>query len=136
MMRLHLLKSTDISDGDLSDVFGAGKITMVLTVNTFDVVISVPFFGVEMPLGGARGDFAVNGNKVKQTLKKVGVADIETGELTYYGPGTPEFESALDGGSDTIDGEYSVSGNKLTLKTDDNGDGVYEGDEIMVFTKK
>lgn len=110
--------------------------TLVLTVNTFDLKMSMDMLGQQFTLGEGKGDFTVTGNQVKMTLKEMGILDFQTGVMNFYSAGTPEFESSLDGGSATMTGEYSVAGNKLTLKTDDDANGSYSADEIQVFTKK
>jgi hypothetical protein len=56
-----------------------------------------------------------------------------------YKEGSAEFEAILSQSeqSKTFESEYSVSGDKFTLKTDNNDDGDYlDGDEVTVYTKQ
>lgn len=53
--------------------------------------------------------------------------------------GTPQFDAYINEYLDkksTIEGVYTVSNNKLTMKVDSNGNGTFENNEIEIYTKK
>jgi hypothetical protein len=92
-----------------------------------------------------KGSISVNGNIMDVTVNEVGTTTISsitglpTGSIESYKTGTTEFDNLLiqTGQPRTFKSEYSVSGNKLTLKTDNDEDGVYMGeDEITVYTRQ
>jgi len=91
-----------------------------------------------------KGSIAVNKQIVTVTLTEIGLGfDFLTGEptttMTTYKAGSGLFELIIaeSGQSTTFTSEYSVSGNTLTLKTDDNEDGDYlDEDESVTYTKQ
>ena len=92
-----------------------------------------------------KGLIAVSGNMITVTIAEVGISSLDavtgraTGTIISYKDGSAEFETILSQSdlSKIFKSEYSVSGDKLTLKTDNNDDGDYDdGDEITVYTKQ
>lgn len=80
-----------------------------------------------------KGSLLVNGNKMTVTIQEIGmssfspVTGLPTGTITSYPAGSDEFNELLDeaGQSQTFESEFSVSGNNMTIKTDNNDDGDY-----------
>lgn len=92
-----------------------------------------------------KGSISVNGNIMTVNITEIGMSSLDpitrmpTGTLISYKETGPEFESILAAGEQpkVFETEYTVSGNKLTLKTDNNNDGDYlDADEITVYTKQ
>jgi len=91
------------------------------------------------------GIISIKGTTLTSTYKSIGLAvpDLTTGELTgtilTYSEGSDTFNMFFSesGVPQTFNSQFSVSGNKLTLMTDQNGDGVYTDlGETLVFTKQ
>jgi len=92
-----------------------------------------------------KGLVSVSGNMMTVTITEIGISSLNavtempTGTIISYKAGSVEFETILSQSeqSKTFKSEYSVSGEKLTLKTDNNNDGDYlDGDEVTVYTKQ
>lgn len=128
-------------DGDLE-----AKETLTLTSNTFNIKYQMKdaTSGAWMDYISMKGSISVNNQLITGTITEIGIAfDPITGEptatMTTYQAGSSLFnliiEESVEGA--TFTSEYSVSGNTLTLKTDDNNDGDYldEG-ESEIFTKQ
>jgi hypothetical protein len=122
------------------------KETLILTSNTFNIKYQIkdPTSGAWVDYIAMKGSIAVNNKIITGTIKEIGIAfDFLTGEptatMTTYAEGSSMFNLIISEsvGGATFTSEYSVSGNTLTLKTDDNGDGDYldEGESEM-FTKQ
>jgi hypothetical protein len=119
------------------------KDVLDLTASTFQSVYSMKMGEEWFELGGGKGTLTTSGNELTLTFTHAGSAeyDFEThtlGDLVWYGAGTEEFDATIAemGGDATLKGEYSVSGETLTLKIDVNGDGSYDNDEeTSVYTK-
>ncbi len=97
---------------------------------------------------GMRGTHTVDGEDVVLIFTDIGVREMNMqtmtfldDEIVWYNAVTDpeEFEDYFDeyGPDDTTqEGKLIVSGNTLTIKTDDNGNGEYDEDEIMTFTRE
>lgn len=92
-----------------------------------------------------KGSITVSENMITVTITELGISSVDaitrmpTGTIISYKEGSVEFEAILSQSeqSKTFQSEYSVSGDKLTLKTDNNDDGDYlDGDEVTVYTKQ
>lgn len=92
-----------------------------------------------------KGSMSVSGNLMNVTLTEVGISTfsmisgLPTGQITSYQTGSADFDDLLakTGQSKTFKSAYSVSGNQLTLKTDNNEDGDYLDDnETTVYTRQ
>jgi len=92
-----------------------------------------------------KGSISVNENMMTVTIAEIGISSVNavtglpTGTIISYKEGSAEFEAILSQSeqSKTFDSEYSVSGDKLTLKTDNNDDGDYlDEEEVTVYTKQ
>lgn len=91
------------------------------------------------------GSLAVSGSTMTVKATEIGVSSFDlttgypTGTITSYKEGSSQFESlfTLTGQAKTFKSEYSISGNKLTLKTDNNNDGDYtDANETTVYTRE
>lgn len=95
-------------------------------------------------LMGLKGSLSVDGNSMDVTVDEIGFSDTDldglpTGDMTYYDSGDPEFDALLNEFEleENFEAEYSVAGNQLTLKTDDNSDGDFNDEgETAVYTKE
>lgn len=91
-----------------------------------------------------KGSISVNKQIMTVTLTEIGLAfDFMTGEptatMTTYKAGSSLFDLILEGSgqSASFQSEYSVSGNTLTIKTDNNDDGDYlDEEESVTYTKQ
>jgi len=92
-----------------------------------------------------KGTISVSGNLMTITIVEIGISSLNaitgmpTGTIVSYKEGSAEFDALLLQGeqSKTFNSEYSISENKMTLKTDNNNDGDYlDGDEVTVYTKQ
>ncbi len=93
---------------------------------------------------GRKGNIAVGKGSMDVTLTEAGTTGLDdlgnpTGVITYYKDGTTEFDQVLQ----LMEMEkqykaiYTVSGNTMTLKSDNNKNGSYDDeDEVHVFTKQ
>jgi hypothetical protein len=90
------------------------------------------------------GLLSVSGSTMTIKATEIGVSTFDlttgypTGSITTYKEGSSQFESlfTLSGQAKTQKSEYSIEGNKLTVKTDNNNDGDYtDADEIIVYTR-
>jgi hypothetical protein len=122
------------------------KETLTLTSNTFNIKYQMKnaTSGAWMDYISMKGSISVNNQLITGTITEIGIAfDPMTGEptatMTTYQAGSSFFNLIIEEsmGGATFTSEYTVSGNTLTLKTDDNGDGDYldEG-ESETFTKQ
>ncbi|MFC2152526.1 hypothetical protein ACFLSE_08365 [Bacteroidota bacterium] len=90
---------------------------------------------------GVKGTFTVSGNELTLTFTHFGFSDYDEvtqtyGDCIWYGSGTAEYDYMIEfcEGA-TFKAEYSVSGNQLTFKWDENRDGIYSADETTVYVK-
>lgn len=91
-----------------------------------------------------KGSILVNGNKMTVTITDLGLTSLNslgmpTGEIASFKAGSAEFDALIleSGQAKTFISEYSVSGNQLTLKTDNNEDGDYlDANETTLYTKQ
>lgn len=91
-----------------------------------------------------KGTISANGNIIDVHVSEVGVSEIDpvsgefTGNMTTYKEGSLLFEAIIaESGQDKdFQSEYSIEGNKMTLKTDTNDDGDYNDEnETTVYTR-
>jgi len=90
---------------------------------------------------GFKGTCTVSGNELTLTFTHWGFSDYDEvtqtyGDYIWYGSGTAEYDymiAFLEGA--TFKAEYSVSGNQLTYKWDENRDGIYSAEETTVYEK-
>ena len=119
------------------------KDVMTLTETNFSDLRQVQVLTVWMDFISMKGTLSVDGNLINVKITEAGTSlnmatKIPSGKITTYKEGTPEFDSLLSLAklSKAFKSEYSVSGNKLTLKTDANNNGTYDAGEITVYTKQ
>jgi hypothetical protein len=93
---------------------------------------------------GFKGTMTITGLKLNVTLNEAGlstfdIAENPTGEIKYYKRGDQFFTQFMEyiEMPETLEGEYQVDGNELTLKSDLNDDGDYidEG-ETTTYTRQ
>jgi len=85
------------------------------------------------------GTISVTGSTMTTTYTGIGVATDLTGTITISAAGSSNFQSLLteNGIPLTFNSQYSVTGNKMTIMTDANGDGLYTGtNETTIYTKQ
>lgn len=120
------------------------KVTMTFTTNSFINLFQVQDVTTNnwVDYFATKGSISVTNQMITGTTTEIGLAiDLLTGEptgtMTYYKAGTPYFDLYMEDSDLSFKGEYSVSGNTMTLKTDDNKDGDFldEG-ETMTLTKQ
>jgi hypothetical protein len=122
------------------------KDVLTLTKNTFTDIGKVqnPDTDEWIDLMGMKGTLSASGNNLDVSLTEIGLSDfdtegIPTGDIVYYNTQDEEFDALLyeldqEG---NFDAAYSVAGNQLTIKIDDNNDGdVLDDGETQVFTKE
>jgi hypothetical protein len=109
-------------------------------------------YQVYNPLTGKYTDYiklggllSVSGSTMTIKATEIGVSSFDlvtgypTGSITTYKEGSSQFESlfSVSGQAKTQKSEYSIEGNKLTVKTDNNNDGDYtDADETTVYTRQ
>jgi len=93
----------------------------------------------------ASGSISITGTTMTVTYKGIGISTVDpitgypTGSITMYNFGSTEFQSIMSssGQTNSFVSQYSVSGNQLTLMTDNNGNGTYtDSGETSVYTKQ
>jgi hypothetical protein len=114
-----------------------GTETMTLTISGSDITMvseTVDNDNVKSTFA-FKGSNSVAGDIMTITINEIGVAGTD-GAIVYYKSGSDEFKAFAENFGDlTMKIKYSVSGNKLTIISDENGDGVYDEDS-EVWTKK
>ena len=129
--------STDYGDTSLKDL-------MTLTETSFTDLRQIQFMNAWLDFTSMKGTLSVNGNLININIAEAGTSfdmatGIPSGTIKTYKAGTPEFDKLLSQAklSKTFKSEYSVAGNKLTLKTDYNEDGDYLDElETTVYTRQ
>ncbi len=127
------------------------KMVMKLQTSSWEMVSKIKVTGYipdwEDYLG-MKGTCTVSGDDAVVTFQEIGVRNLNTqtmtfidDEITWYNAtdNPNEFGLYLDeygSGTATQNSKFIVSGNTLTIKTDDDGNGTFEGDEIMTFTRE
>jgi hypothetical protein len=95
-----------------------------------------------LKLGGL---LSVSGSSMTIKATEIGVSSFDmmtglpTGSITVYKEGSSQFENVFSqsGQPRTQKAEYSITGNKMTVKTDNNNDGDYtDEDETTVYTRQ
>jgi hypothetical protein len=115
------------------------EVTQVLTLTekTIEMLMSMKMGGVSIEMGGMKGSMTVTGDKVVISATSLGSPDIneETGEISeviWYQKGSAEFTEMIEEwGGETMEATYKVSGNTLTITSDD-GEG---GTNTEIYTK-
>jgi len=127
--------------------FTAIRDVMIFTENEVTDIIQFPGGSAEQWIDfmNLKGSISVSGNLMTVTIAELGISSLNaisgmpTGTIVSYKEGTTEFDAILSqsGQSKTFKSEYSVAGDKLTLKTDNNEDGDYlDEDEVTIYTKQ
>lgn len=133
--------STDYGDTESKEIM---TLTETSFTNLMQVLIPIPV-DFWMDYASLKASISVNGNLIDLTVNEVGITSVDMsagfpiGKMTIYKEGTTEFDTLLSGAgqSKTFKSEYSVAGNKLTIKTDINKDGDFLDDkETRVYTKQ
>ncbi|MBN1112870.1 MAG: hypothetical protein JXA53_08150 [Bacteroidales bacterium] len=103
-----------------------------------------PSTGKYVDLMKMSGNLSVNSTTMLITIKEIGIAQINpnTGQssgMFTVKEGDAQFNNLFTqlGISKSYKSEYSVSGNKLTIKTDGNNDGDYtDKNETVIYTRQ
>ena len=91
------------------------------------------------------GTLLVSGNIMNVTITEIGVTSfsgvtgLPTGVITSYKKGTTEFDELITENDQprSFESKYTISGNKMTIQTDQNEDGDYLDElETTVYTKQ
>jgi len=102
--------------------------------------MSIPTTNLWMDIIKATATLSVTGSTMTITYTGIGMTSDINGSITVMYPvGSSDFQTYLtvNGFTPSYISKYSVSGNKLTIMTDNNGDGLYTGtDETKVYTKQ
>lgn len=122
------------------------KETMTFTTNSVTNLLQIKYETTNTWVDyiSMKGSISVNKQLMTVTLTEIGLAfDFMTGEptatMTTYKAGSSLFDLILEGSGQSVSfqSEYSVSGNTLTLKTDNNDDGDYlDEEESVTYTKQ
>ncbi|RRG22970.1 hypothetical protein DWB61_05900 [Ancylomarina euxinus] len=132
--------SSYVGTWQLTDEGGLEKQVLVITESTFKMTMKLYFEDQWVDIMLVEGSYTVDGNMFTLTITRLGmIADEETLEMVYFTPDDPEWDLLL-GDEFEIEGRFEakfvVSGNKLTIITDDNDDGVFDPiEEGETFTK-
>lgn len=131
--------STDQGSIDVKDVVNFSK-------SSFTEIASIkdPATGAWVDLVGRKGNIIAKDGSMDVSIKEAGMTNVDaegnpTGVIKYYKAGTAEFDEVLTEMEMEKDYKalYTVSGNKLTIKADQNDNGSYEDeDEVHTFTKQ
>jgi len=102
--------------------------------------MSIPTTNIWIDFLKTTATISVNGSTMTTTFTGIGMIPDSNGSITILYPvGSSDFQNYLTVNGFTLSyiSKYSVSGNKLTIMTDNNGDGLYTGtDETIVYTKQ
>jgi len=102
--------------------------------------MSIPTTNIWIDFLKATATISVNGSTMTTTFTGIGMIPDSNGSITMLYPvGSSDFQTYLtvNGFTLSYNSKYSVAGNKLTLMTDNDGDGLYTGtDETKVYTKQ
>jgi len=113
-----------------SDDPGFEKQVLVITASTFKMTMKLNIEDEWVDLMLVEGSYSVSGDFFTLILTRIGmIADEETLVMVYYTPDDPEWDMLLDDDfelEDSFKAKFIVSGNKLTIITDDNGDGIFD----------
>ena len=126
------------------------KMELTLEENTWQMIMKIkvaPIINDFTDYMGFKGTMTVDGEDAVVNFTEVGIRSVDTQTFTfiddaivwYNAEDNPTNFSALmaEYGPDntTIQAKLNVSGNTLTMKSDDNLNGTYEEDEITEFTR-
>lgn len=119
---------------------GAVKQVLVITASTFKMTMKLYIEDEWVDIMVVEGSYSVSGDIFTLILTRLGmIADEETLVMVYYTPDDPEWDMLLDDDfelEDSFKAKFIVSGNKLTIITDDNGDGIFDPvEESETFTR-
>ena len=122
------------------------KEVMTLSENSYsDLLQSQISTDVWTSIFSMGGTMVVSGNLMNVTLTEIGITSLSgvtglpTGVITTYKKGTDEFNQLITDKDQpkTFEAKYSISGNKLTIQIDKNGNGDYLDEmETSVYTKQ
>jgi len=127
--------STRVEDGKTL------KDNLTLTEGSFDELIKFKLLPtIFIDVLGAKGSLAYTGSTLILTIETVGIAEVDDignfGQMNWYTIESEEFSTAVDQfGGKTVNCEYEVNGDKMTLKKDIDEDKKYSEDEINEYTR-
>jgi len=136
--------SSDIIDA--TEEFDEYKNLLTLTTKSFDnIILTQNSAGTWINSIQVKGSMTVTGNKMNIHVNEIGVSKIDegtgdfTGIMESYQEGSLFFGIIMSQINKDVDfqSEYTINGNKLTLKTDVNDDGDYaDENESVVYTRQ
>jgi hypothetical protein len=95
---------------------------LVLTVSTFDMSMFADLGIVTMQMAGMKGGLSVSGSQITIEPNSVGMADFDTGVMTWINKGDEGWDDALAemDMSESESAEYRVEGNQLIITFEDS----------------
>jgi hypothetical protein len=126
---------------------GGFKDNMTFTKSSFTDLIQMPGESADKWIDylNMKGSITIIGNMMHVTITELGLSSFDvisgrpTGTIISYKEGSSMFDDILNSSEQpkTFESEYSISGDKLTMKTDNNNDGDYlDEDETTIYTKQ
>jgi hypothetical protein len=123
------------------------KDVMTFSKNTFSDIwqIKDPDTNEWIDFFGLKGTISLSGNIMNVTIKEIGMSTFDmisgmpTGNIVYYNDSQNQFSTLISqsGMAATFESEYTITGNNLTLRTDNNDDGDYNDEnEVTIYTKE
>ncbi|WP_372643981.1 hypothetical protein [Ancylomarina sp.] len=119
---------------------GAVKQVLVITASTLKMTMSMSEDGLWMDLMVVEGSYSVSGDVFMLTITRLGILNDDMTGFDYYTPDDIDWDLILEDEfdiSESFEVKFVVSGNKLTIISDDNGDGIFDPiEEGETFTRK
>ena len=119
---------------------GIGKQVLTINPSSFSMTMKVGILNLWLDVSTIEGTYTVNGDFFDLTVTRIGVPSEDYKTMTYYTKADAQWATMLADVAEIDENfraKFSVSGNQLTVITDDNNDGTYDPiEEGEVFTKK
>lgn len=119
--------------------FGMVKQVLVISEASFNMSMKINLLNAWMDMMVIKGTYTVNGDIFTLTITEIGVPNEDMSGLVYYTPNDAEWEEILADEAeieDSFDAKFELSGNTLTIITDDNYDGTFDPvEEGETFTR-
>ena len=95
---------------------------LVLTTSTFDMSMFADMGILVMQMAGMKGDLSVSGDQITIMPTSVGMADFETGAMTWIDKNEAGWDDALAemDMNESESAAYRVEGNQLIITFDDS----------------
>ncbi len=112
---------------------------LVITESTFKMTLSLFEEDVWIDLMLVEGSYTVSGDIFTLTVTRIGILREDMSGMDYYTPDDPDWDLILEDEFDmdgTFEVKFKVTGNQLTVISDENGDGFFDPvEEGETFTK-